>query len=227
MEKLLSTVLGGVVLAALSASASAADPIGTIKQIRMGAYSKAPGGNRVMAYPWDRIVNDHVLETVDRGALNLRFIDDTDLTMGSNAKLVIDRMIFDPEQSDSPALTLMSGAFRLVSGAANGNPAQPVAVPHGQIGIRGTTWTAVVDPVTSSTTVTTTAGLVTVTSSVTGDTADVPAGMTISISSTGLGAPASIGFGFGATGDEAVDSVSMGGGLSEGPAGEASAGGDH
>lgn len=226
---------GLAVGAAALASPAQAETIGRIADVKMGAYATAPEGSRAPAYAHDSVVRDVTLETVRRGALAVRFNDRSELTMGSDARLTIDRMVYDPSgvEGDEPAIRLLAGAFRMVSNSASGTP-QPITVPHGVIGIRGTTWTAVVDPEAGTTTVKTVTGLIAVTSTVTNETVDVPAGFSLSISEGGVGDVAAMGpMDVGFTGDEAVDSVARGGGLDTGPsalggsADSGSSGGDH
>lgn len=198
-----------------SAGLAQAETVGTITDIRLGAYSTPPGGPRALTYAHNPVVSEETLETVNRGALSMRFVDNTELTMGSSARMVIDRLVYDPSgaYSENPAISLVSGAFRMVSGRTGGT-AQPIALPYGTIGIRGTTWTAVVDPETGASTIKTVEGLVSVTSSVTNQTVDVPAGFTVSVGSEGMSDPSPMGArDIGFTGDPGVDAVSQSGSL--------------
>jgi hypothetical protein len=69
-------------------------------------------------------------------------LDQTAITMGENASLVIDEFVYDPENADSAlSASLAQGAFRLVTGGvARSNPeGTKVKLPSAVLTIRGTT----------------------------------------------------------------------------------------
>lgn len=86
-------------------------------------------------------LND-VIETGPDSKAHILFIDDTELTLGENARLEIDEYIFDPDNMDSNAgrFSITRGAFLFVSGLITkiSKPDVQVNTAYGTIGIRGT-----------------------------------------------------------------------------------------
>ena len=88
-------------------------------------------------------VGDAVLrnDTVQTGAYSAaRFVmaDSTNLSLGPNAKIRIDRSVFNDEHSYRDiAINMTSGAFRWVTGHSDKN-AYKITTPLATIGIRGT-----------------------------------------------------------------------------------------
>lgn len=86
-------------------------------------------------------LND-VVETGPDSKVHILFIDDTELTLGENARLQIDEYIFDPDNTDSNAgrFSITRGAFLFVSGLITkiSKPDVQVNTAYGTIGIRGT-----------------------------------------------------------------------------------------
>lgn len=63
------------------------------------------------------IVTDEVLETGNRASMTVRLTDGTELTLGSNARLKVDKYVFDQDKSTSKAaIELMQGVFYFISG---------------------------------------------------------------------------------------------------------------
>lgn len=85
-----------------------------------------------------------VLETGSDGSFSITFVDDTNFTMGSNGRAVLDELIFNPDSSSSNGMgiSLLQGAFSLVSGQIAKDDPDSVSIktPVGTIGIRGTSW---------------------------------------------------------------------------------------
>jgi ferric-dicitrate binding protein FerR (iron transport regulator) len=99
---------------------------------------------RVMASASSRInVGDGVLrdETVRTGlasAARLVMADSTNLSLGPNATIKLDRTVFDDEHSYRDiAISLTSGAFRFITGHSE-KAAYKIMTPLATIGVRGT-----------------------------------------------------------------------------------------
>jgi hypothetical protein len=81
------------------------------------------------------------LVTGANAGLQVMLMDQTTLTLGADAKMTIDKLVYDPASSRGKlTLTVVSGAFRFVSGKiAQNNPADvTINMPAATIGIRGT-----------------------------------------------------------------------------------------
>lgn len=74
-------------------------------------------------------------------ALQILLLDRTSFTVGANARVKIDRFVYDPSRSSSVVgASVVKGAFRFMSGkATHANPGQSsINTPVASIGIRGT-----------------------------------------------------------------------------------------
>ena len=86
----------------------------------------------------------HMNDTVRTGAkarLQVTFRDQTNLTLGENASVVVDRYVFDPDASVGKAtLNTTKGAFRLATGRISDMPKKNIKVssPFAALAVRGT-----------------------------------------------------------------------------------------
>jgi hypothetical protein len=78
--------------------------------------------------------------TGDASRLSIALLDQSVLTVGSNASLTVDRFVFDTEADAAGVLvSLVQGAFRFVSGTRGAEPERVAfRTPTATIGIRGT-----------------------------------------------------------------------------------------
>ena len=84
--------------------------------------------------------NDHV-RTGPKSRLEITFRDDTKLSLGENAEIVIDRFVFDPDQSTGElVLSTSAAAFRMATGKIGKmqNKNINVATPFAALAVRGT-----------------------------------------------------------------------------------------
>ncbi len=134
-EALVATVALGV---AGSARAEDAEEIGGVEDIVNYAWSTIAPEPRDEIELEDDIYMNEVVETGEESALVVKFSDGSKLTLGENAKIVIDKYVYDPLSSaGEQAVTLSKGAFRFVSGALPKANVK-IATPTVTIGIRGT-----------------------------------------------------------------------------------------
>jgi len=92
------------------------------------------------------ILNDEV-RTGAASQLQILLLDRTTFTVGANARVAVDRFVYDPRSnSRSTGVSVTKGAFRFMSGRTLGRPSGPVSVrtPVATIGIRGTIFEGVV-----------------------------------------------------------------------------------
>jgi len=81
------------------------------------------------------------LKTGTAARLQVRFRDDTVLTLGERASVTVDRYVFDPDKNAGETfLRATEGAFRFVTGRIKQLKDKTIAVetPVAQIGVRGT-----------------------------------------------------------------------------------------
>jgi hypothetical protein len=129
-----------VLLASLGANAAdgaavgkVSDVDGTTEIVSAGASAAAAKGAAVR-------MNDELLTGAD-GRLQVTFRDNTMLTLSENARVVIDRYMYDPEQGVGDVLlTTTQGAFRFATGKMKELTEKSITVetPVAQVGVRGT-----------------------------------------------------------------------------------------
>jgi hypothetical protein len=87
----------------------------------------------------DGLLRDEVVRTGLDSATRLVMADSTNLSLGPNASLKLDRTVFDDEHHyREVAVRLTSGAFRFVTGNSE-KAAYKITTPLATIGVRGTT----------------------------------------------------------------------------------------
>ena len=120
------------------AETPADDGVGNVNDIvNVGWGTVAPDPREEIEFE-DAIYMNEVVETDDESAIVINFSDGSKLTVGENARIVIDKYVYNPAGSDGEqAITLAKGAFRFLSGSI---PKEKVKLqtPTVTIGIRGT-----------------------------------------------------------------------------------------
>ena len=87
----------------------------------------------------DGLLRDEVVRTGASSAARLVMIDSTNLSLGANASIRLDRTVFNDEHSYKEiAIRLTTGAFRFVTGHSE-KTAYKITTPLANIGVRGTT----------------------------------------------------------------------------------------
>ena len=122
---------------------------GRVETVSGEVFAIRINGERVQLQAGDPVYQNDIIETGDKGSLKLKFIDDTLFSLGENAKLAIDQMVFDPNsETGETALSILKGSFLFVSGKiAKTDPDDMVVVtPVATIGIRGTVVAGEVSP---------------------------------------------------------------------------------
>ena len=134
-EALVATAAVGV--AGIARAGDTADDVGGVEDVLNFAWATiAPEPRDEIEFEDDVYMNE-LVETGDESALVIKFADGSKLTLGENAKVVIDKFVYNPSGGGEQAITLTKGAFRFVSGAI---PKENVKLktPAVTIGIRGT-----------------------------------------------------------------------------------------
>jgi hypothetical protein len=87
----------------------------------------------------DGVLRDEIVHTGRDSAARLVMADSTNLSLGPNATLKLDRTVFNDDHSYRDiAVGLTSGAFRFVTGHSE-KAAYKITTPMATIGVRGTT----------------------------------------------------------------------------------------
>jgi hypothetical protein len=93
------------------------------------------------------VVADETITTHANDRAHLVFLDGTALTVSPNARLKIDRFVYDPaSQTGDIAITATRGVFRLVGGKISKSNAITVQTPSASLGLRGGISLFTVDP---------------------------------------------------------------------------------
>jgi FecR protein len=142
------TATGGRVLlrAALLVTTGLVLSIGSPAWARVGVTSGADGdplgkppneNERILRIGIDVQANELITTNANDRA-HLVFIDGSSLTVGPNARLTIDRFVFDPStQKGELAINASKGVLRLVGGKISKTNAITITTPSSTIGIRG------------------------------------------------------------------------------------------
>ena len=132
-----------LLIVALPLVANAADDpseIGVVDKVENEA-NIVSGDNATAAIIGTPIHMRDELRTGAEGRLKITFRDETVLTLGEKASVVIDRYVYDPDrQVGETILQATKGAFRFASGRIKAMKQNKIAVstPVADIGVRGT-----------------------------------------------------------------------------------------
>lgn len=124
------------------------EPIGTAARVEVWAYrTPTEATDRRDLFANDRVFLLDRITTVDRGGAQIRFVDDTSLTIGRGSEILLDSFVFDPAGGSGAFIANVGrGAFRFVSGSIP-NQSFRIETPTATIGIRGTVFDLVVTAV--------------------------------------------------------------------------------
>ena len=120
----------------LAARASAADVVGTVTALQ----NQAQIGGSAAAIGTPVHMNDR-LSTGSKARLKITFKDKSELTLGENANVVVDRFVYSPEKSSADVvLTATKGALRFAGGGIEQAHQKNIVVntPGAALAVRGT-----------------------------------------------------------------------------------------
>jgi hypothetical protein len=124
------SVLG--LLALQSAASHAQEAIGSATSVKpqAGANARALAGGST-------VYSKEPIHTGDAGVADLRFHDNSNLSVGPKSSVRLDKFVYDPNKSaSSVAIEATRGSFRFVAGS-QGAGSYHVKTPYGTLGIRG------------------------------------------------------------------------------------------
>ncbi|MEE8189919.1 MAG: FecR family protein, partial [Kiloniellales bacterium] len=120
---------------------AAATEIGTVEEVQGTVTATGADGLKLPLSAGSSVFQGDVLETPSDGAVNIVFIDGTTFSLGGDAKMVLDELIYDASSdTGSSLMSVVTGTFVFITGqvAKTGPDAMQVRTPSGTIGIRGT-----------------------------------------------------------------------------------------
>lgn len=145
---------GGVALAVAAASLvsspilAQANAVGVNAAIRNKVMIRGAGTNQTRpAVLRQRVILNDEVRTGAASQLQILLLDHTTFTVGANARVAVDRFVYDPAANTrSTGVSVSRGAFRLMSGRTLWRPTGPLTVstPVATIGVRGTIFEGVV-----------------------------------------------------------------------------------
>jgi hypothetical protein len=121
---------------ALPGSSLAAEPVGTVSKL----MNEATVSGRPATVGAAVSMNEE-LRTGANGRLQVTFRDNSSLTLGENAKVVIDRYVFNPDKSTADViLNATRGAIRFAGGKIEQMHQKTITVntPNAALAVRGT-----------------------------------------------------------------------------------------
>jgi hypothetical protein len=126
-------------LAGVAMAAGAPQIVGitsvVINDVRISSAS-APQPRRAALR--ERVALADQVQTGPRSQLQLMLLDKSVFSVGANARLTIDRYVYDPNLGRSFSATVAKGAFRFMSGQPDRRGSSSINTPVAAIGIRGT-----------------------------------------------------------------------------------------
>lgn len=148
-RRALEGALGLVLAAGLALHAgpqARAEVVGAVSEVKAIAYGTPESGERKPKFHDDAVTLNEVLETVPDGGLVVNMADDTTLTLGGGAQIIVDEMVYDPKtHGGSAVVNLVAGAFLFVSGKI-AKESVTINTPTATIGIRGTKLAITIEP---------------------------------------------------------------------------------
>lgn len=136
--------IASILLSAVAVSPALADAIGNVTQVARKASADASGARRDLDVGSDVAAKDTVVtDTVGKAAL--RFVDDTQLSIGPNSSVRLDNFVFN-RSSDASSFVIRAtrGAFRFVTGRGD-HDGYRIHTPTATLGVRGTQFDVKID----------------------------------------------------------------------------------
>jgi hypothetical protein len=123
-------------LIALHSTASNAQEIGSATSVKPQAEGSHEGNTRTLS-GGSNVYSRDLIHTGEAGVADLRFHDNTNLSVGPKSSVRLDKFVYDPNKSSgSVAIEATRGSFRFVTGSQS-KASYQVKTPYGTLGIRG------------------------------------------------------------------------------------------
>lgn len=141
-SRVISSAAAAALILASTAAAAQGTPVGVNAAVRNDVQIRPAGTTRLKrAVVKERVILNDEIRTGSASLLQILLLDRSTFTVGANARVAVDRFVFDPARNTrSTGISVTRGAFRFMSGRALGRPAGAASVrtPVASIGIRGT-----------------------------------------------------------------------------------------
>ncbi|MGY8683250.1 FecR domain-containing protein [Bradyrhizobium sp. UFLA05-153] len=135
---LVNALAGNIQYAQAAGGAAAAQVIGHITKLT-GSATAVRNGVSIILNNGDNVEKGDVLSTGSDSTLGVTFIDGTVFGLSSNARMVLNEMVYDPNgSSNSSLLSLVAGTITFVAGETAKHGDMKIDTPVATMGIRGT-----------------------------------------------------------------------------------------
>ncbi len=135
---LVNALSGHVEYAQADGNASASHVIGHVTKL-VGTATAIRNGVSIILNNGDNVEKGDVIESGSNSTLGITFIDGTVFGLSSNARMVLNEMVYDPNGSNnSSLLSLVAGTITFVAGETAKHGDMKVDTPVATMGIRGT-----------------------------------------------------------------------------------------
>jgi fibronectin-binding autotransporter adhesin len=135
---LVNALAGHVEVAQADGAVAAAVVVGHVTKLT-GTATAIRNGVSIILNQGDNIDKGDVLQSAADSTLGVTFIDGTVFGLSSNARMVVNEMIYDPNGSNnSSLLSLVAGTISFVAGETAKHGDMKVDTPVATMGIRGT-----------------------------------------------------------------------------------------
>ena len=120
--------------------------VGDAERVVVWAYRTPPGSERGDLFVKQGVFSQELLETVPRGALHLRLLDNGQIRLGSESQVRLDEFVYNPASGTGKVTaSIGKGVARFITGKVKGDDFK-VRSPTALIGARGTDFVVAVAP---------------------------------------------------------------------------------
>jgi hypothetical protein len=135
---LVNALAGQVQIAQAGGNAAAGQVIGHVTKLA-GTATAIRNGVSIILNNGDNVEKGDVVASGSNSTLGITFIDGTVFGLSSNARMVLNEMVYDPNgSSNSSLLSLVAGTITFVAGETAKHGDMKVDTPVATMGIRGT-----------------------------------------------------------------------------------------
>ena len=135
---IVTALAGQVQYAQASGAASAGQVIGHVTKL-VGSATAIRNGVSIILNNGDNVEKGDVVQSGSESTVGITFIDGTVFGLSSNARMVLNEMVYDPNgSSNSSLLSLVAGTITFVAGETAKHGDMKIDTPVATMGIRGT-----------------------------------------------------------------------------------------
>ncbi|NPV20208.1 Npun_F0296 family exosortase-dependent surface protein [Bradyrhizobium aeschynomenes] len=135
---LVNALSGAVQVSQAGGTASAGKVIGHVTKLQ-GTATVIRNGVSILLHNGDNVEKGDIVQSGSNSTVGITFIDGTVFGLSSNARMVLNEMVYDPNGSNNSSLiSLVAGTISFVAGETAKHGDMKVDTPVATMGIRGT-----------------------------------------------------------------------------------------